>query len=286
MLRVLHFGSTGNLGVPVLHELVSRGHEVTCFVRSETRFFELHGASVGKDIRLICGDACDSRTVDEALGSADYDAVLSTAGCVDNSVRSQHEAISSSFCSIFCNIADASERHLAAPKRAIFVGGVTALALPGLVSVGGDEVRLQELLQRRSPQYVAHVLNHERLMRSSLEWTMACPGYMVDASADDQPLRLSEDVLPVFPPDRFRRWHLAGPLRLPCVLLPVALRQGELTVPYKQVAAALVDHLEPGGRFERRLMGLANPIGRVLRKGKEERTRERALRLQRELEER
>ena len=73
---------------------------------------------------------------------------------------------------------------------------------------------------------------------------------------------------------------------MPCVLLPVALRQGELTVPYKQVAAALVDHLEPGGRFERRRMGLANPIGRMLRKGKEERTRERALRLQRELEER
>jgi putative NADH-flavin reductase len=280
MLRVAHFGPTGNLGAPTFEHVTSRGHQVTVFVRSRERFHQLHGHP---EVEVVEGDARDARAVCEMLAGARFDAVVSTAGCVDNAVQDREDAQASSFCTIFNNLVDASERYLAAPHRAVFLGGMTALSLPGT----GNGVRLQSLLERRSPQYGSHVLNHERLLRSSLDWTLVCPAYMVDDAPawDPTELRLSEDVVPAFGPSaRFRRWQLARPFRLPFVLLPVSRRQGELTVPYASVARALVDHLEPNGRFSRRCMGLANPPGRTLKKGEEQRARERAGRAARDAE--
>ena len=275
MLNVAHFGSTGNLGVHVLGELLRRDHDVTCFVRSEPRFTEMlsleeFSANAKASIVVVQGDARDPKAVNEFLSSKRFDVLVSTAGCVNNDVITREGAADSDFCRIFSVIADAAERYLPPPRRAIFVGGMPALSLPGATQT------LQSLLASRSPQYVAHTHNNARLLRSSLDWTLLCPGYMTDAPAWDEPLRLSEDIIPSFEMrGRFRNWQLSSPLQLPPVaLLRVARHQGQLTVPYAAAAASLVDHLEPGGRFSRRRMGLANPAGRTLRKTKETRARE------------
>ena len=131
-------------------------------------------------------------------------------------------------------------------------------------------------------------MNHARLERSKLDWTLLCPGYLVDAPGCDkstgcepgeEPLRLSVDTLPAFPPEtRFRPWQLKRPLKYPFVLLPFRLREEEWTVPYESVAAVLVNHLEAGGGLSRARVGLANPPGVRLKKTQAARKRERKVR--------
>ena len=114
----------------------------------------------------------DASAVDELLASNAFDCVVSTAGCVDNDARSDFDG--TNFCRIFANIAGASERHLHRPDlRAIFIAGLTALCMPGIA----PPITLQEsLIGNKYPQYNAHLLNHQRLVQSSLDWSLYCPG--------------------------------------------------------------------------------------------------------------
>ena len=219
------------------------------------------------------------------MAAAVYDVAVSTAGCVDNNVRDAEEALATPFCRIFDNIAGAAEQYLPPPRRALFIGGITALDVPGIV----PPQAFQPLLSSRAPQYVAHLLNHERLERSELDWTLLCPGYLVDAAPigcdpsgclpSDQPLRLSTDALPTFAPEKaFKPWQLRGPFKYPFVLLPFLRREGEWTIPYESLAAVLVEHMPAGGRFSRARVGLANPIGVKLKKTEAVRKRERKVR--------
>ena len=281
-LKVLLFGANGNLGSNVLYQLSAAGHEVTCFVRSEQRLRAGFNDRIFDDVVVIEGDACDRAAVDSVMAGAVYDVAVSTAGYVDNGVRNEKEALATPFCRMFDNIACAAEQHLPPPRRALFIGGITALDLPGITPPSA----LQPLLSSRAPQYVAHQLNHARLARSGLDWTLLCPGYLVDAAPSgcapggcepgDQPLRLSIDIVPAFPPEStFKPWQLKSPLKYPFVLLPFRLRRGEWTVPYESVAAVLVDNLAPGGSLSRARVGLANPVGVRLKKTKAVRKRER-----------
>lgn len=163
-LKVLLFGANGNLGSSVLYQLTASGHEVTCFVKSEKRLRAGFNDRIFDDVVVIEGDARDRADVDAVMAGAVYDVAVSTAGSVDNDVRNVDEARATPFCCIFDNIAGAAEEHLPPPRRALFIGGITALDLPG---VGRP---LQSLLSSRSPQYDAHLLNHDRLVRSSLDW--------------------------------------------------------------------------------------------------------------------
>ena len=288
--RVLLFGANGNLGSRVLYQLASSGHEVTCFARSEKRLRKNFNDKIFDGVTILEGDACDRSAVDLAVAEGSYDVVVSTAGCVDNDARNAEEALATPFVRMFDNIAAAAEEHLPSPGRALFIGGITALDLPGLT----PPQPLQPLLQSRSPQYVAHLLNLERLRRSTLDWTLLCPGYLVDAAPSgcdlsgcapgDRPLRLTADVLPTFKSaTEFKPWQLKGVLKYPFVLLPFRRRQREWTVPYESVAAVLVDLVDnlPDGRFSRARVGLANPLGVKLKKSKAVRTKERAGRTER-----
>ena len=283
-LKVLLFGANGNLGSNVLYQLSAAGHDVTCFVRSEQRLRAGFNDRIFDDVVVIEGDACDRAAVDTVMAAAVYDVAVSTTGFVDNGVRSEAEALATPFCRMFDNIAGAAEVHLPPPRRAIFIGGITALDVPGIT----PPTALQSLLTSRAPQYVAHQVNHARLTRSELDWTLLCPGFLVDAAgcdkstgceAGDDPLRLSVDTLPTYPPEAaFKPWQLKRPLKYPFVLLPFRLRRDEWTVPYESVAAVLVNNLEAGGSLSRARVGLANPAGVRLKKTKAARKRERKVR--------
>ena len=282
-LKVLLFGANGNLGSRVLYQLAACGHDVTCFERSERRLRAGFNSKIFDSVDVIEGDACDRAAVDSALMADNYEVLVSCAGAVDNGVLTEEEALASPFCRMFANIASAAEEHLPPPRRAIFIGGITALDVPGT-----PPQPLQPLLQRRMPQYVAHLKNLERLRQSELDWTLLCPGYMVDAAPTgceptgcvlgDQPLRLSADIVPTFPPERaLKPWQLRGPLKYLFVLLPFLRRKGEWTIPYESTAAVLVDNLAPG-KYSRQRVGLANPLGVKLKKSESARKRERKAR--------
>ena len=286
-LKVLMFGGNGNLGARVLYQLAACGHDVTCFVRSEQRLRAGFNDKVFDDVAVIEADANDRAAVDSVMAAATYDVVVSTAGYVDNDVKTAEQALATPFCRIFDNICSAAEEHLPPPRRALFIGGITALDLPGT----SPPQALQPLLQNRFPQYVAHTLNYERLERSTLDWTLFCPGFMVEAAPTgcdpvgcmppDEPLRLSTEVVPCFAPQkRFRPWQLTRPFKYLFALLPFLWRQGQWTVPLESVAAVIVNHL-PAGSFSRARVGLSNPPGVKLKKTQAARKKERSARARR-----
>ena len=281
-LKVLLFGANGNLGSKVLYQLAASGNEVTCFCRSEQRLRAGFNDPIFDGVAIIEGDAADRAAVDAAMAETAYDVCVTTAGYVDNGVRDAEEAKATPFCRIFSNIAGAAEQHLPAPRRALFIGGITALDLPGTSSP------LQSLLNSLSPQYVAHLVNYERLVNSELDWTLFCPGYLVEeapagclpsgCAAPDQPLRLSTDVVPIFSDAAFKPWQLRTPFKYLFVLLPFRSRMGQWTVPYESLAFTIADSLPAGGPFSRARVGLANQKGVKLQKTKVARKRERKAR--------
>ena len=273
-MRVLHLGCTGNLGTPTFGALRTAGHDVTAFVRSVDRLRAQHADL--SDVAVIEGDALDAAVVQSALDSQAFDAVVSTAGCVDNSATTRTDAAQSTFCRIFDNVVSASERARVQPLRALFLAGLTILDIPGV----RPATMLQSQLVRRVPQYVAHEVNYERLCSSDLDWTLVCPGSMVDAEQSTEPLRLSASELPpAFP--RRRGWMLRPPASVPFVLLPLVAKQAEMTLPYADVAHVLVEQLGPGAEFSRKRLGIANPKGRRLRKSPSARASERRRRADR-----
>jgi len=158
-LKVLLFGANGNLGANVLYQLSAAGHDVTCFVRSEQRLRAGFKDRIFDDVVVIEGDPCDRAAVDTVMAAAVYDVAVSTTGFVDNGVRSEADALATPFCRMFDNIASAAEVHLPPPRRAIFIGGITALDLPGVT----PPTALQSLLTSRAPQYVAHQVEEAQL---------------------------------------------------------------------------------------------------------------------------
>ena len=158
-LKVLLFGANGNLGANVLYQLSAAGHDVTCFVRSEQRLRAGFKDRIFDDVVVLEGDPCDRAAVDTVMAAAVYDVAVSTTGFVDNGVRSEAEALATPFCRMFDNIASAAEVHLPPPRRAIFIGGITALDLPGVT----PPTALQSLLTSRAPQYVAHQVEEAQL---------------------------------------------------------------------------------------------------------------------------
>jgi len=292
-LRVLQFGATGNLGVPTLNALRA-AHDVTAFVRCADRLRDTQQGNLD-GVGVIVGDALDYDAVQAAVQSSCFDVVVSTAGCVDNEATTIADAGTSTFCRIFDHIATACCSP-AGPRRAIYTAGLTLLPLPGLPGTA-----LQEVVGDRVPQYVAHQINFQRLLSlapghqalrdkgDALEWTLLCPGSLVDDETvrgghPETPLLLSTDVVPAFAPGAaFSPWMLRGPFKVPCVLLPFLRRQGERTLPYRAVADAIVRVIEADdGRYARRRVGLANPAGVRLSKSKEASAAERERRAARE----
>jgi hypothetical protein len=101
-----------------------------------------------------------------------------------------------------------------------------------------------------------HRANFERLSRSSLEWSLLCPGPMVDHPAVGlDRLRITTDRVPIeMPPDPD---HLS-----PMELIPNFIaRLPEMIVPYADAAAVMLAHVSRGGSMSRKRVGLALPIG-------------------------
>ena len=96
-------------------------------------------------------------------------------------------------------------------------------------------------LPKVSKTYWPHRANFERLTRSSLEWSLLCPGPMVDQPPLGlERLRTSLDRLPVDVPAFVRA--LPGPLVLPVFasLIP------QMIVPYADAAALMLSNLDRG----------------------------------------
>ena len=190
-------------------------------------------------LHVIDGDI--GRPTELATAMMGHDVVINAAGHVTEGERFTH---------LVQNVIDQTTNSLGAAGRLWQFGGAAALDIPGMDIMAVDLPMVPKV-------YEAHRTNLDALRKSSLDWSMLCPGPMIDAPNGEptEGLRLSVDHWPVERP-RFTYF-------LPTVALALAFKRRvpELTISYEDAAGVILNNLDRNGRFARRRAGVALPVG-------------------------
>ncbi|GGD96404.1 NAD(P)-dependent oxidoreductase [Paenibacillus nasutitermitis] len=234
-MKIIVFGATGNTGKRVLAAGVNRGHEMTAFVRSLEKLNEQQGEQTASKVKVITQNIMDPQSVYDALRH--QDAAVIAAGNV-----SQGEE----FIRIVDNIVTQCENHPLFSGRVWLMGGAGLLEIPQTNIMGND-------LPGFPPMFQYHNQNLNRLQQTKLDWSIMCPGTMIDAAEKSAPYhqQVTADILPLPFPETVRELseaELAG---------YVFSRIQELDVAYEDVADCMLDNLETGGPFKGKRVGIA-----------------------------
>jgi uncharacterized protein len=240
--QVLIIGAGGNLGRKLADRALALGHEVTVLVRNAEGFLARSGLSRSK-LSIVVGDASDADIVTRALEGKD--AMVSAAGQV---------AEGAAFTDLFSTIVGAAEQARSFGGRVWMLAGGAALKYPGTQRFIADLPGAPRL-------YQAHLQNAQRLESTALDWSLMCPGPMIDGPPIPlrSDLRITTDVSPL----DLGRWCQAPGL---VQALMFRLKLGELIVRYEEVANIIMSHLDREGPFSRRRVGVALPLGETARK--------------------
>jgi putative NADH-flavin reductase len=238
-MKFLILGATGNMGQRLLAQGLARGHHVTAFVRNRSKLEQQLATTVPPGLSVFEGDVNDAAALRPAMTG--HDVVINCAGYV---------ADGAAFIELVDHVVTQAETALGPGGRLWLFGGAAALDVPGTDVMGVDLPGVPAI-------YQAHQTNYRRVAASTLDWSLMCPGPMVpSANGQARPdLRISKDIWP-FPRPGYTRW-------LPRIATSLAFKSHapELIVSYDDVAAVLLDHLPPGGRFSRARVGVALPEG-------------------------
>ncbi|RUS47016.1 NAD(P)-dependent oxidoreductase [Cohnella sp. AR92] len=234
-MKIIVFGATGNTGRRVLEQGVQMGHEMTAFVRNSEKLYAQLGEHSAKQVKVIVADMLDPVSVGEAL--AHQDAAIVAAG---------HAGQGEEFIQIVDNLISQCEAQTRFSGRVWIMGGAGLLDIPHTKFIGND-------LPGFPPEFRNHNRNLERVQQTRLDWSFMCPGTMVDSIEHPDPvhLQVTTDILPVPVPETIKELtdaEIAGHL---------FSRFQELNVAYDDVAAWMLNHLELGGAFSRKRVGLA-----------------------------
>jgi len=234
-MKIIVFGATGNVGRRVLAQGIKLGHEMTAFVRSPEKLYEQQGEHIARQVKVIAEDIMDRASVYESL--ADQDAAIIAAGNAG-----QGEA----FVRIVDSIVTACENHPSFSGRVWLMGGAGLLDIPHTDLIGNN-------LPGFPPLFQTHNRNLERLQRTQLDWSVMCPGTLVDSIAHQAPVRLhvTTEALPLAVPETIKESseaEIAGYL---------FSRLQELDVAYADAADCMLNHIGLAGPFARKRVGLA-----------------------------
>ncbi|MFN3527162.1 MAG: hypothetical protein ACK4YU_13840, partial [Paracoccus sp. (in: a-proteobacteria)] len=110
--------------------------------------------------------------------------------------------------------------------------------------------------------YLKHRENFAVLRRSGLDWSVLCPGPLIDApdGRATAGLILSTDTWPVPRP------AIAGYLPRLASSILFARSVPRMTICYEDAAQVIIDHLAPQGRFAGHRVGIALPAGQTRKK--------------------
>ncbi|MWV42588.1 NAD(P)H-binding protein [Paenibacillus sp. HJL G12] len=234
-MKIIVFGATGNTGKRVLVQGISMGHEMTAFVRNAEKLKEQLGEHSAKHVKVIVDDMMDPVSVGEAL--AHQDAAIIAAG---------HAGQGEEFVRINENIIRQCELQSSFAGRVWMMGGAGLLNIPYTDLIGNN-------LPGFPPEYINHNRNYERLQQTGLDWSMMCPGTMMDSREHPDPVHLhvTTEILPVPISETIKKYseaEIAGHL---------FSRLSELNITYEDVAMCMLNHLALGGAFKRKRVGLA-----------------------------
>lgn len=234
-MKIVVFGATGNIGRRVLAAGVERGHEMTAFVRNPEKLLEQLGAQVVSQITVMKEDMLNPQSVHRAL--AYQDAAILAAGTAGDG---------DAFVQLVDNIVTQGERQPLFSGRIWAMGGAGLLTVPHTSILGND-------LPGMPPAYKNHDRNLDRLRRTELDWSIMCPGTMVDAAPETstRQLAVSTESLPLPFPESTRE---LSPEQLTGLIFS---RFAELNVAYEDVAAFMLDHLARSGPYKSKCVGVA-----------------------------
>ena len=238
-MKIFLLGATGNSGRRIMGLALRRAHEVTAFVRDETKLLSFIDRPIPPNLHVSIGDI--NKSADIAKVMVGHDVAINAAGNVTEG---------STFTQLVQAVVDSTIISLGEGGRLWQFGGAAVLNVPGTHVMGVDLPKVPRV-------YEAHRTNLDALRRSPLDWSMLCPGPMI-ASENDKPtgnLRLSVDEWPMTRP--------AYTYVLPRLAWAFALKQKmpELTISYEDAAEVILDNLSKNGRFSRRRVGVALPSG-------------------------
>lgn len=177
-MKILVIGATGGTGRAVVERLLGEGHEVTAFSRSGDRL-----GSDSPRLGVIRGDALVPSNVSAAVRG--HDAVIVALGISENPLR------------VRClgprrTPMDVRSRGTRNVIAAMAEHGVRRLVVLGSYGTGATRARLRfvdrlffALLLR--PQIEDTERQREAVVQSSLDWVLALPVHLTDASDDDMP---------------------------------------------------------------------------------------------------
>lgn len=238
-MKLFLLGATGKAGRRILRFALERGHEVTAFVRNQNKLKELVGGSPSQRLHVIVGDIDKSAELAGAM--VGHDVVINAAGYVTEGDR---------FTRLVQKVIQQTSSSLGAGGRLWQFGGAAVLDIPGMNLKGVDLPMVPKV-------YQGHRINLDALTQSFLDWSMLCPGPMIEAPSGEptKGLRLSVDEWPVQPP--------AYANFLPKAALAFAFKQRvpELTISYEDAADVILSNLDRKGRFSRKRVGVALPAG-------------------------
>jgi len=238
-VKIFLLGATGNSGRRILRLALQRAHEVTAFVRDETKLLSIVDRPIPPNLHVSIGDISKPADIAKVMGG--HDVAINAAGQVTES---------STFTQLVQTVIDSTVLGLGEGGRLWQFAGAAVLDVPGTRIMAVDLPKVPKV-------YQAHRTNLDALRRSPLDWSLLCPGPMI-ASENGKPtghLRLSADEWPTTRP--------AYTYVLPRLALAFAFRQTvpELTISYEDAAEVILDNLPKSGRFSRRRVGVALPPG-------------------------
>ena len=119
-MKIFLLGATGNSGRRILRLALQRPHEVTAFVRDETKLLSLVDRPIPPNLHLSIGDI--SKSVDIARVMVGHDVAINAAG---------HVTEGSTFTQIVQTVVDSTIISLGEGGRLWQFGGAAVLNVPG-----------------------------------------------------------------------------------------------------------------------------------------------------------
>jgi uncharacterized protein len=164
-LRILLLGSTGRVGTPLLQLLLASGHQVTAFVRDQSRL-----KFSADTMEVFVGNALNKEDIEMVMPN--HDIVLSTMGTDGKETLSE------------------SMPYIIDAMVANKIGRIITVGTAGILKsrISPEFYRFQSTeSRRRSPKSTRaaedHKAAYEALANSSLDWTVVCPTYLPDGEA-------------------------------------------------------------------------------------------------------
>lgn len=171
-MKVVLYGASGMIGSRVLHELVSRGHQVTAVVRNPAKVSE-------PNVKVLKGDVLDRKSVAETAKG------MGAAICAYSPPFTDTGKLMEAAKTVVAGLKDANVR------RFLMVSGAGSLE----VAPGVQLVNSPGFPEAWKPIALAHGAAIDVLKNSDLDWTAFSPAAIIEPGKRTGKFRLGTDTL-------------------------------------------------------------------------------------------